>query len=198
MSYQVNCSIIGTTPILQHKFGADVLDDLMQGATRKSGKEDYRYEWMKTMYVSRQGYLFQPSSHLEGAMTQAGVLFSVKGRGKKTYKDSVKAYISVSPAEVLHYWEGEPVVSPDESLLLNPTEHLEVSIMRAKIQRAAITRLRLQINAGWELRFTISVKDDQFQMDVLRAILDEAGHAIGIGDYRPKYGQFRVDCFDVV
>lgn len=196
--YEVKVRIVGTAPILQHKFGAVALDSLMQGQKKKTGSTDYSKEWLETAYFSAEGFVFQPATHIEGSMVKAASSFTISGKGKKTWKDAVRGYVYVSPDEVPLLWRGECIPVPDDSLLLEPTEALSVSVMRVTVNRAAVARSRLQVAAGWELAFQISVTDDQVRPDVLENILVEAGRAIGIGDFRPRYGRFHLQEFTVI
>jgi hypothetical protein len=192
-AYTIAATIRGIAPLLHHKFPLDTLAGLMDGANRKSGSKDYSLEWMDTMYTSSDGqWLVQPASHIEGALTNAGAQFRVKGSRTKTYRQLMRAYVIVAPDEIVHGWNGTPLAVPDATLLRTPTEALEVNIQRVIVSRSAVARARLQINAGWELSFEIQVNDEQIRPDVLRTILDEAGHAIGIGDFRPRFGRFTV------
>ena len=84
------------------------------------------------------------------------------------------------------------MLAPKADLLLQPTEHLSVSVMRVIVQRAAVARARLQIAPGWELKFNLEVHDDQVRPDVIPEIMVEARRAVGIGDFRPRYGRFEV------
>lgn len=195
--YKVNASIVGTVGLLQHAFGQDTLSTLMDGAKKQTGAPDYSLEWLSTMYVTTDGFLYQPATHIEGAMQRVASSFTVKGKKGKTWKDAVKAYAYVEPDEILHLRDGQYVTAPDASLLTSPLPCLSVSIMRVKVQRAAVARSRLLIAAGWELSFGISVQDDQLRPDVLQEILAEAGRAVGIGDYRPRYGRFTVSRFEI-
>ncbi|MBI5670654.1 MAG: hypothetical protein HZC41_21895 [Chloroflexi bacterium] len=195
--YTAAVHIRGTTDLLQHAFGRTQLDTLQEATRKQTGTPDYSQEWLQTMYVTPDGYLYQPATHIEGALQKAASLFTVKGKGSKTWKDAVKAYVYVRPDQVLHLWHGEPVRAPGTDLLQQPTEHLSVNIMRVKVQRAAVARSRLQIGEGWELQFRLEVIDEQLPAPTLKAILEEAGRAIGIGDYRPRYGRFGVQQFEV-
>lgn len=195
--YTINASIRGTAGLLQHAFGQSSMDSLQDNAKRQTGTPDYSLEWMATMYVSRSGFLYQPASHFEGAMQRAAGGFKQKGKGGKTWRDAVKAYAYVQPDEVVHLRNGQPVPAPGVELMDAPTEYLSVSVMRVKVQRAAVARARLLIMPGWELNLCIEVHDDQLRPDVLQAVLEEAGRAVGIGDYRPRYGRFAVTHFEV-
>lgn len=196
--YKVNIAIEGTAPILHHKFGGDLLTELQAGSKRKTGSTDYSLEWMETMYAGADGYLFQPAAHIEGALVKAGSRFTIKGQKGRTYKDLTRAYAIVMPEEIPLHYDGQRIAAPDESLLLDPRHPLRVSVMRVVVQRSAVARARLEIAAGWQLAFMIDVVDDQLRPEVLREILDEAGRAVGIGDFRPRYGRFQVTRFDVL
>lgn len=195
--YRINASVRGTAGLLQHAFGQTSMATLQESAKRQTGTPDYSLEWLTTMYVTRDGWLYQPASHIEGAMQKAAAGFKMKGKGGKTWKDAVKAYAYITPDEVLHLRNGQCVPAPTAELLQNPTDYLSVSVMRVKVQRAAVARSRLLIAPGWELAFTIEVHDEQLRPDVLQAVIEEAGRAVGIGDYRPRYGRFEVTGFNV-
>jgi len=198
--YKIDAMIHGTAGLLQHAFGQAQLAGLQERSSKRTAKPDYSFEWMDTMYTSpsKNGktLLVQPATHIEGAMIKAGTNF--KMRGRITYKDSVKGFIFVSPDAIPHLRDGEIVEAPDESLLESPTESMSVSIMRVVIQRSAVARSRLLIAPGWELAFNIAVQDDDISADTVYKILEHAGHSIGIGDYRPRYGRFTISKFEVV
>lgn len=193
--YQINVRVRGVSPILQHAFTPAILDGLRQAAGKKTAKQDYSYEWMDTMYAHSDGYLYQPASHIEGALVKAAARFKMER--SRTYKDVMRAYVYAQPNEIPLLWHGECIPTPDESLLVEPTDALKVNIMRVVVQRAAVARARLEVSEGWELAFRLDVIEDILQAKAIQQILEEAGRAVGIGDYRPRYGRFEVVRFDV-
>lgn len=195
--FKINVRIKGTTPLLQHRFAPGQLDSLMQGATRKTGATDYSLEWQESMYVTPDGYLCQPASHIEGALVKAAASFGIKGGGRKTWKEPFRAYCYVLPDNVVHLRDGQPVQAPGPDLLHSPTPHLSIDVRRVTINRAAVARSRLMIAEGWALAFTIEVHDEQVQPDIVQRVLEEAGRAVGIGDFRPRYGRFSIEAFDL-
>jgi hypothetical protein len=142
--------------------------------------------------VTTSGYLCQPAAHIEGAMVKAAASFKIKGRAGKTWKDAIRAYCYVSPDDVPHMRNYEYVPTPSLDLTDAPTETLSVSVMRVVVQRSAVARSRLLIAPGWQLGFNIEVQDEQVAPNVVQEILTEAGRAVGIGDFRPRYGRFKV------
>lgn len=193
--YTINCTIKGVSNLLQHKFGIAALQDIQQTAKMSVGKKDYSLEWMDTMYVSDDGYVCQPASHLEAAMTRAAVNFKISGARGKSMKDVFRSFVYVLPDYIVHHWNGQPMVAPDASLLDNPLDCMSVSIMRVVVQRAAVARSRLQLHPGWELNFTIEVHNDNIQSPNVRSVLEMAGASIGIGDFRGRYGRFEITRF---
>lgn len=195
--YVIHVQIIGTASLLQNRFAPDLLNNLMQGAKKQTGAIDYSQEWMNAMYVTSDGYLYQPATHLEGALVEAAKAFKIKGSGNKTWRSVIRAYCYVKPGQILHLRNGEVVKAPDAELLTNPSNYLSVNVQRVTVGRAAVARSRLEIAEGWQLNFTIEVIDEQVGPDVIREILAEAGRAVGIGDYRPRHGRFEIVTFDV-
>lgn len=197
-AYKIQASIEGIVPLLQHNFAKNNLETLLSSSKKRTGSTDYSLEWLETLYHDNHGYLAQPASHIEGAMVKAAARFNIPGQGKRSWKDPMKAYVYVMPDLIRHIWGNDFVPVPDADLNLNPTENLQVSVMRVVVGRAAVARHRLMLNAGWRLDFDIEVHDNQVRADVVETILKEAGRAIGIGDYRPRYGRFIVRDFQVI
>lgn len=195
--YVANVVIEGTAPLLQHSFTKNSLAILMEGSKKQTGAQDYSLEWLTTMYLTTSGYLCQPAAHIEGAMVKAATSFKVKGARGKTWKDAIRAYCYVSPDEIPHIRNGEYVPAPGVELMSAPTEYLSVNVMRVVVQRSAVARARLLIQPGWQLGFTVEVQDDQVRPEVVQEILTEAGRAVGIGDFRPRYGRFKIAAFAV-
>lgn len=194
--YTVNARIRGTTSLLQHAFPLALLKPAE--TTRKHmGATDYSLEWMNTMYVTADGYLYQPASHLEGALVRAATNFRIKGRSGKSWRDPIRAYCYVQPDEVRHLRDGHPVLAPGPELLEQATPHLSVHVARVVVSRSAVARSRLMIAPGWELDFTTEVHDPQVLASTLREILAEAGRMAGIGDFRPRHGRFELASFTV-
>jgi len=197
--YTIQATIRGTAAILQHKFSdATLLGLQKRESKRKSGKPDYSDEWLGTMYA-HNGYVYQPANHIEGALVKAATRFR---SGKQTWKDPFRAYVYIvgidHPDKIYHYFNGQCIPEPTIELIENPTDVLSVNISRVTVQRAAVARSRLQIEPGWELTFRIEVHDEQVPFELVRDVLEEAGRAVGIGDYRPRYGRFEIIDFQKI
>jgi hypothetical protein len=132
---------------------------------------------------SKKGQLCLPAEHFIGALISAGAGFKQVGKGKKTYKAALSGYLDVYPDFVgLTNTEGVPL--EDYKVDSRP-----VCIRATK---GRIIRHRPLIEAGWRAEFTIAISDDSISLEVIKAILEEAGKSKCVGDFRPRFGQFKV------
>lgn len=185
---EISVTIEGTAPLLQHRYLFK--DEAEVFSKKKSGSKDYSEEWRKALYWNPDVGLFQPATHVEGALIRAASNFQITGRGKKTYKDLIKSTVFVKP-DIIPY--GHERLDPDALL-----ERGIILIHRAicVVQRARVERLRPLLPVGWRLSFTIELHDEQMPKEVVKEILDYSGKFVGIGDWRPRHGRFQVVRFE--
>jgi len=172
MSYEVKVKIEGVSPLMQHRFSQE--EDIAEPRTATSGEIDYSKEYEKALYRDEKGEIYQPAAHIEGAIVRAAGDFKVKGKRGKSYKEVAKAAIVVEPFAIPHL-----------------VQKFVIDQRRVRVQKAAVMRSRPRFDR-WGLEFRIIVGDDQLALDVLQCIVEHAGKYYGIGDYRPKYGRFRI------
>jgi hypothetical protein len=73
-----------------------------------------------------------------------------------------------------------------------------VDCRRVVIQRAGITRRRPAFFEGWTIEFKVQVLQPEYvSPSKLHDIISHAGQFCAIGDFRPTYGRFRIDSFNV-
>lgn len=177
----VNVKIKGVEPgLLMHRFAEE--GDALPGASKErhrvtptpeeeAEKAAYRDPETKELYV--------PGECVFQALVRAASRFQIKGGGKLTYKDLVK---------------GGTLVQPD-FILLGITDY-EIDRRPVRIQRARVMRSRPYIR-NWSLTFDLSILDDDaIPLEVMHDILEKAGAAVGILDYRPRYGRFILTRFE--
>jgi len=181
---RIAVSIEGVEPgLLQHRFPEVTMAGLMN-PIKLSGKKkpEPGDEAEAGAYRMDDGNLCQPAEHIYAAMVRAAGNFQVQGRGKMTYRDSVKGSLIVEP---------DPIIP-----LLNkkgkPVKEYEIDGRPARIQRARVMRHRPLIR-DWRLDFHLVILEpDTLPAQVANAILVKAGQSVGIGDYRPRFGRFVV------
>jgi len=190
--YAIQAEIAGVAPLIQHRFPMPDLATMAKGGRKSTGSKDYTQEWRDYFYATSDGKIYQPSSHIEGAMIKAAASFKVTGKRGKSYKDLFSANIFIDPTEILH-----GVNVPDE-LDTDGDKPLYLDVRPVVVSRARVVRIRPTFKPGWKLAFTINIIDDEISAEIVNDVLTLAGKAVGIGDYRPKFGRFMITRFDAV
>jgi len=171
---KVKVKIEGIAPLLQHRFPEE---ENPEHKSKKKIKEfPAREECEKSLYKDEKGTIYQPATHILGALIKAGARFQFER--KLTYSSVIKSSVFVTPDAIPHIcqeWviDRRPVV----------------------IQRMRIMRARPRFDK-WALEFEIEYDEEIIGKDKLKEILDYAGQRIGIGDYRPLMGRFIVTKFE--
>jgi len=159
----VNVSIKGIAPLLQHKMPEEDVNASVRRTSDKQGDDPADFLYMCGKKIC------QPATHIERAIVQAASGFKVVGRGKKTYKDAAKC-VFVSPDMIEHAkqkWEPR-----SDSVVIPST-------------KGRVLRKRPMLKE-WELSFELTFDEKLMPPEVLKRILDSAGESIGIGDWRPN------------
>lgn len=189
--YTVDCRIIGTAPLMQHRYPMPDLETLAKGGKKRTGAVDYTQEWKEYLYATKDGKVYQPAVHIEGALVKAAVNFKVTGKRGKSYADLFKAALFVGPDEIPHG------IDVPKELDTDADNSLYLDMRPVVVQRARVVRIRPCFKAGWSLDFEINVIDDELPSEIVQDALTLAGKAVGIGDFRPRFGRFSVARFEV-
>ncbi len=167
----VDVTVKGIRPLLQNQFTPE--DSRKKGAPIYDDQE----EASRRLICDEAGALCQPASHFEAALIAAGANYKLRGR--KSYKDAIRAGVVVFPELIPHLVQGWRI--DKRTVVLN---------------KCRVMRCRPCLDE-WELRFSIGIRDEAITPLTLKDILMSAGNFHGIGDYRPKFGLFEVIGFDV-
>lgn len=189
--YTIDTSVQGIAPLMQHRFPIppDVLKP--KGGTKVTGARDFSEEWREYFYATPDGDIYQPASHIEGALVRAAAQFKITGKRGKSYKELFQGNVFVSPDAIPHG------VKVPESLDADADKPLYLDVRPVIVNRARVVRLRPTFKSGWKLDFEIQVLDNQIASEIVNDILTLAGRTCGIGDFRPKFGRFLVSRFEV-
>jgi len=132
------------------------------------------------LYKDGKGNIVIPSVNVKACIREAGRNYRVKGR-RSTFAGMIRAGIEIRPF-------------PNISLIYNGWQ---VDIRRVRVQRASILRARPRFNE-WTLEFTIINHDPTIiHKETLQKILIDAGKYYGLGDFRPEFGTFKLEKFEV-
>jgi len=173
---QINVEITGIAPLLQNRYQTENNGQNQSKAKKKV--YDPVEEAKKCLYKTSEGEIYQPAEHVYQSMVRASTDF--KFEGKKSYKDLIQSRILIEPETIPLITEGE----------------YEIDTRPVVIQRARVLKWRPKFNK-WKLKFQLTILDDEnISISVAKEILEKAGAAKGIGDYRPRFGRFMVTKFE--
>lgn len=162
--------IEGVAPLLMNRFAID--KETEEKAKRRDEKFDPKEDAEKALYRNDKG-CYAPSTWIEACLRDTAKEFKGKGRG--TLKSTVLSSVFVDPPEIP----------------LNKKTYDEIDQRPAVIQRQRIVKSRPRFNS-WALEFAVNFDEKRINRDTLKQILEEAGQTKGIGDYRPKFGRFKI------
>ncbi len=175
----------GTTPLLMRSGRlADPLDEhsiALQRVTSKRAKtrSDHeliaRLEWRGSLWLSA-GRPCVPAEAIEAAMTGAA-------RTRRAGA-TVRAAMVVQESPLLRY-DG-----PDVEDLFEAPGFVHRCGVRIGTRRTMRTRPKFD---AWSLDVTLAFVPSAVDGTTLLEIADIAGRMIGLGDFRPRFGRFRVD-----
>jgi len=172
-----NVTIQGTSPLLMNK-PSMLIGDISKDS--KPLKDDYQAQAEDKLYKNPEGKLYQPSTHLSGALIEAGKHKKVVGKGKSTYSKICGYAVQVEPFEIEHKKQKWEVFT---CLAVNPNTKGRMPLSRPLFRE-------------WELNFDVVFDDTEIQPSIMKELLDIAGRIVGIGDWRPAkkgpYGKFQV------
>ena len=172
--------IQGTKDILFHAWN---FEDVQAKAEAKKGSEEKKRDNPEAyIYRNDDGYICIPGRYIVRSVVEAGRNFQDPRSKKKMAKDLVQAAVMCDELLSPILINGEPVKTWEYE-----------DRQRVCIMRSAITRTRPAFKKGWEVEFSlVSLVPDLVTPDFLRKLVDNAGLLIGLGDFRPTYGRFRV------
>ncbi|MEM9420872.1 MAG: hypothetical protein AAGA25_17755 [Planctomycetota bacterium] len=182
----LNYKIIGTAPLLTHNGQlADPLNPFAKEMKKISGKRakveaDFeqlaRLEWRGSLYMSEG----RPA--LPGEMIEATIV----GGAKKQRKGKVARAAVFCDHPVFLDYDGPK--DPDE-MWADPKYRYTCGV---RVQQSRVMRTR-PIFRKWSAKVELAVLDEEVEADDVTRFFADAGRYVGLGDYRPKFGRFRVE-----
>lgn len=179
---KVKVQIKGITPLLMNKPEAYGFDEQW---IEKKASTDWEKEALKKLYVDSKEIIYQPATHLDRALIEAGKKIRVKGQGKATYSKLFGSMISVEEFEIVHKKQTYEIY---KALVVIPST------------KGRVMRYR-PLFKDWALEFHINF-EEEIPAEVIKEALEIAGKYVGIGDWRPekkgKFGKFQVVKFEEI
>jgi hypothetical protein len=174
--FTVEAQVVGISPILFHAY--DVEEVERKGNLPKGAKEKKVDNVESFVYRCKDKTLGIPGVNMKAALANAAKRFKDPSSPRKSAKDLIRAGVTVGPF----------VAS------LGVKEWDALDKRGVVVQQSRVTRSRPMLYEGWKCSFEIRVMDSEhITEEFLREIVDRAGMYSGLGDYRPDFGQFRID-----
>jgi hypothetical protein len=186
---KVQVEIQGITPLLMNRF-TEASEVKMSGGTSTTYKGERgtsREQAAPKAYMDDKGFLYVPGPNIFAAIIAAGV-FHKAGKSKVTTMKT-----SLIPAGIMI----EELVCPlgtkewevDSRSVVIPSTGGRIMCHRPRVDK-------------WTLSFTVDIDTEMFSPGLVRALVDDAGRKIGLGDYRPSrkgpFGRFNVKTWKVL
>jgi len=181
--YRAVIELVGTEKLLMHCWSNAVVSEKSGGKKNTAKKKTDDIE----SYVLRdeKDRIVIPTLNFCAAIREAGKSFQDPTSPRKSLRDRLKAVII--PGEEYGLMNGG-VKAWDF-----------IDARRVVIQRAGITRSRPGFEKGWTIKFEIIVLEPEYiNKELLFSLVETAGKFQALGDFRPTFGRFRVNKFEIV
>lgn len=183
--YSVEVTIEGIADILFHRWNVESVAAKAGAAKNsKAKKEDDVQSYVYRMDdANPESNLAIPGEYFRRALCEAGRFRQDPRSPRKSMLDLLKASIVM---ETMLADLGSP-----------QWDYLHRG--RVVIQRNAITRSRPAMHKGWKVTFIVTILCPEYvDLDVLHALASDAGKLIGLADFRPSFGRFKITKWEVL
>lgn len=185
----ITVTIQGDSSILCNRFTDEAMEKIAKGSstvTAAGSKGTPRERAERTLYLGADGAPMIPGPNVYRSIIDAG-RFHKAGKEKITTQKSslVPAGIWLRDIEckITNPDCSAPQWEVDSRRVVNPATGGAMMAYRARFD-------------SWRLSFSLDVDDQMFGESIVRALVDDAGQKIGLGDFRPSrkgpFGRFKV------
>ena len=176
--FRVNVELCGTSDMLFHRWNAEGVEEKAKAKKNSVAKKTDDIE--SYVWRNEHGEICIPGEYLRQAIVHAAKYRADPRSPRKSAMDLFKASVVALSALAslgVKKWDYEDK-------------------RRAVVQRNGINRVRPAMRAGWKANFELLVLQPEYIDEaLLQDVIVQAGMLIGLADYRPTYGRFRVTKF---
>lgn len=179
--YTALVRVRGTAALLFHRWNNESVAE--KAAAAKGSKAKKTDDVESYVYRNEHGEISIPGRYFCGSIRDAGRYIQDPRSPRKSCMDLFKA--------------GIVPVSDFCSLGSKDWDYLDAQ--RVGVQRAGITRQRPAFNKGWKTDVALAVLVPEYiSPDLLQQAITNAGRLVGVGDFRPTYGRYVIERFEIV
>jgi hypothetical protein len=178
--------ITGVKPLLMHR------PYLLSMRTRRRSEILSPEEEARNALYTDGDLIVIPSLNIKAMLRDAGRNYKIPQR-QATYGAYIKAGIDIEPSP------NVPLLNPKTNQPYRVSRReWTIDIRPVVIKRNRILRARPRFDE-WALQFRIlNLDPGLLKADILKQILVDAGKFYGLGDFRPEFGRFMVEKFEIV
>lgn len=184
-------TITGDCPILFHRWSNEAVAEkaaAKKGSAAKKSDNVESYVWRND-----ENLICLPGLYLLGSMCDPR---NGAAKYRQDPRSPRKSALDLFRAGVVTLTELAPIVSGKTNDVVTDWDYLDQR--RVTVQRAGVTRCRPAFLAGWSATLTLMVQTPEYISPAfLHDVLTQGGKLVGVGDFRPTFGRFRIDRFDV-
>jgi hypothetical protein len=179
--YIATVRIVGVADMLFHRWNVEGVESKARAAKGSKAKKSDDLE--SYVYRDEPGDLALPGEYLRQAVIHAAKFRQDPRSPRKSAMDLYKA--------------GVVCLTPLASLGVRAWDYEDKR--RVMIQRNGITRVRPALKAGWSAEVQLMINLPEYiPPDALQDVITNAGRLIGLADFRPTYGRFAVQRFEIL
>ena len=178
--FTANVKVRGVSDMLFHRWNCESVEAKSTAAKGSKAKKTDDVE--SYVYRNARGEICLPGEYVRQAIIMAAKFRQDPRSPRKSAFDLFKA----------------AVLSLTDLASLGAKDWDYLDRRRVCVQRNGITRSRPAMLAGWtaEVQFLVTLPE-YVSPTILHDVLVNAGRLIGVGDFRPTYGRFAVESFDI-
>ena len=189
--YVARISITGTATILFHAWNNEAVAEKAAAKKGSATKKEDNVE--SYVYRDADGFICLPGRYLVGSLTDPR-------NGSAKYlqdpRSPRKSALDLFRAGVVALTELAPIYPAESELPARDWDFLDRQ--RVMVQRQGVTRARPAFHPGWACDLDLMVLSPEYiSKSMLHEALTRAGQLVGVGDFRPTYGRFRIDSFQL-
>lgn len=179
--YRVEIELEGVCPMMFHRWNNESVE--AKSKAKKGSVEKKTDDIESFVWRNDKGEICVPGEYVRQSVIHASKYEQDPRSPRKSLMDLMKAAL-VSLTDLASLGVKEP-------------DYLDKR--RVVIQRNAVTRTRPAMREGWKAKFVLMCNLPEYlPASRLNHILQQAGRIVGLADFRPSFGRFVVNKFELL
>lgn len=184
--YKINCVLVGVAPIMFNKPLAEAIESVDTGRTGGKKTVDQKVaEAYRKLHFTPDGFICMPDWNLKVSFIEGASMANLK-EGRRGLGQYLKGSLFVAGAAIFDPKRKEPDGIDERPGRIPPGPKGAMAILRRPI-----------LKEGWRLPVSITITDDNRTPNRIREAIECAGLLAGLGAFRPQFGRFLVESFEV-